>query len=56
MKITQCKGEGQGSCSLCDERGIYNKIGMTFLYRIEGYEGRYCEKCVNEIKAKQQEL
>lgn len=56
MKITKCKGEGQGSCSLCDEHGIYNRIWMTFLYRIEGYKGCYCEKCVNEIKAKQQEL
>ena len=51
MKITQCKGEGQGSCKRCDESGIFNRQWMAFLYEIEGYEGCYCEKCVNEILA-----
>lgn len=50
MKITQCKGEGQGSCKLCDEHGIFNRDWMSFLYKIEGYEGCYCENCINEIK------
>lgn len=50
MKITKCKGEGQGSCRRCNERGIFNRQWMTFLYEIEGYEGCYCEKCVIEIK------
>lgn len=51
MKITQCEGEGQGSCRRCNERGIFNRQWMIFLYEIYGYEGCYCGKCVNEILA-----
>lgn len=49
LKITQCKGEGQGSCKRCSDRGIWNRNWMCFLYEIEGYEGCYCSKCVKEI-------
>ena len=48
-KITQCQGEGQGSCKRCNDKGIWNVNWMCFLYRIEGLEGCYCEKCVKEI-------
>lgn len=47
-KITQCKGEGQGSCRRCDLNGKWNRTWMCFLYEIEGLEGCYCEDCVNE--------
>lgn len=48
-KITQCQGEGQGSCKRCNDKGIWNVNWMCFLYKIEGLEGCYCEKCVKEI-------
>lgn len=48
-KITQCQGEGQGSCKRCNDKGIWNANWMCFLYKIEGFEGCYCEKCVKEI-------
>lgn len=50
MKITQCKGEGQGSCARCDSKGIWNRHWCSMLYKIEGLEGTYCSKCVKEIK------
>ena len=49
VKITRCRGEGQGSCKRCNDNGIWNRNWMCFLYRIEGREGCYCEKCVKEI-------
>lgn len=51
MKVTQCKGEGHGSCKRCSDKGKWNIAWMCFLYKIEGYEGCYCRDCVNEIKA-----
>ena len=50
LKITQCEGEGAGSCKRCSDRGKWNSIWCCFLYRVEGYEGCYCSKCVEEIK------
>ncbi len=49
LKITQCKGEGQGSCKRCNDKGLWNVNWMHMLYRIEGLEGCYCGKCVDEI-------
>ena len=49
MKITKCKGEGQGSCKRCSDKGKWNRTWMCFLYKIEGYEGCYCADCVKEI-------
>ena len=51
LKVTQCKGEGQGSCKRCADKGIWNRTWMCFLYKIEGYEGCYCGDCVKEIQA-----
>ena len=51
LKITQCKGEGQGSCKRCTDNGKWNRNWMCFLYKIEGKEGCYCFDCVKEIKA-----
>lgn len=48
--ITQCKGEGQGQCRRCLLNGKWNVTWMCFLYKIEGLEGCYCEKCVDEYK------
>lgn len=50
LKITKCKGEGQGSCKRCTDRGIWNRSWMCFLYEIEGYEGCYCLDCVKEME------
>lgn len=51
LKITRCKGNGQGSCKRCKEKETWDRNWMCFLYDIEGYEGHYCSKCVNEIRA-----
>lgn len=53
MKIAQCQGEGQGSCKRCDDKGIWNRQWTCFLYKIEGQEGCYCEKCIKEIMRKE---
>lgn len=50
MKITQCKGEGQGSCKRCSDKGIWNRKWMCFLYKIKGLEGCYCYDCVKVIQ------
>lgn len=49
VKVTCCEGEGQGSCKRCVDKGIWNRMWMSFLYKIEGLEGYYCAKCVDEI-------
>ena len=49
MKVQKCTGEGLGSCKSCDDKGIWNRNWMCFLYKIEGYDGVYCRKCVEEI-------
>lgn len=49
VKVTCCEGEGQGSCKRCVDKGIWNRMWMSFLYKIEGLEGCYCAKCVDEI-------
>lgn len=54
LKITQCKGEGQGSCKRCSDNGKWNRIWMRFLYKIEGYDGCYCSDCVKEIMESEQ--
>lgn len=51
MKVTQCTGEGMGSCKRCFDNGKWNMNWMCFLYKIEGYEGCYCSDCVKELKA-----
>ena len=53
MKVTKCKGEGQGSCKRCSDKGKWNRTWMCFLYKIEGYEGCYCADCVKEIQGLQ---
>ena len=50
LKIKQCEGEGQGSCKMCSDNGIWNRQWMCFLYNIEGKEGHYCSDCVKKIK------
>lgn len=48
-KITQCKGEGAGSCKRCLDNGKWNQNWMCFLYKIDGKEGRYCKECVEKL-------
>lgn len=52
MKVTQCKGEGQGSCKRCSDNGKWGRAWMCFLYEIEGLDGCYCRECVKEIQDK----
>lgn len=49
LKVTKCKGDGQGSCKMCTDNGKWNRNWMCFLYKIEGYEGCYCSDCVKKI-------
>lgn len=53
VKVTCCEGEGQGSCKRYVDKGIWNRMWMSFLYKIEGLEGCYCAKCVVEISEEQ---
>ena len=55
MKITQAQGNGQGQCALCRSRGKWNVQWMTFLYRVEGKDGVYCKRCVDELKGEEDE-
>lgn len=49
IKVNRCKGEGQGSCKRCSEKGKGNRVWMCSLYEIEGREGCYCFDCVKEL-------
>lgn len=55
LKILCCKENGLGSCKRCDDKGIWNRHWMCFLYKIEGYEGCYCDKCIKEIMDQEKE-
>ena len=55
LKITKCVGEGQGSCKRCAEIRGWNRLWMCFLYKIDGYDGLYCYKCVLAISAEVRE-
>lgn len=55
LKVTQCQGEGQGSCKRCNDNGKWNRAWMDFLYKVEGYEGCYCRDCVKELQKEQEE-
>ena len=50
LKITQCTGDGQGSCKRCSDNGKWNRNWMSLLYKIEGREGCYCSDCIEEIQ------
>ena len=47
--ITKCKGEGQGNCKRCNDKGIWNRHWMSMLYKIKGYDGYYCWDCAKDI-------
>lgn len=55
MKVTQCEGEGQGGCTMCNANGVFNVQWMCFLYKVEGYEGCYCSDCVKKIRQQKRE-
>lgn len=52
VKMRQCEGNGLGTCTLCNRKGIWNRRWMCFLYKIDGMDGCYCYDCANEILAK----
>ena len=54
MNVKQAVGNGQTQCRGCKDKGIWNVQWTDFLFRIDGLEGCYCRKCVNEIQAKEQ--
>lgn len=49
IKVTRCKGEGQGECRRCKQTKGWGLNWMCILYEIEGREGCYCFDCVKEI-------
>lgn len=53
LKIMRCEGNGQSSCKGCKDKGIWNRHWVCFLYKIQGREGCYCEKCIKEIMRKE---
>lgn len=50
MEIKKCKGEGQGICTGCENKGKWNRVWTSMLYKVEGMEGTYCSDCLEEIK------
>lgn len=50
MQVTRCTGEGQGSCKRCNDKGKWNRVWMTLLYKVEGREGCFCNSCVKEMR------
>lgn len=56
IKYEQCKGNGTGSCKRCLDNGKWNCFWMSWLYKIDGYDGYYCWDClgaiVNELEKK----
>lgn len=55
LKVTRCKGEGQGTCKMCSDNGKWNVNWMCLLFRVEGREGCYCSDCVRKIMEKRSE-
>lgn len=52
--MEQCKGEGQGSCKRCEEKGKWNRMWMCFLYTVKGHEGCYCYECAKKLESEQE--
>ena len=55
LLIKQCDGNGLGSCTSCERKGVWNRTWMCFLYKIDGIDGIYCAKCLKEILAERKE-
>lgn len=49
MVVMPCSGHGQGSCKRCSDKGKWNRVWLSLLFTIEGYEGCYCSDCVKEL-------
>ncbi len=50
MKIfVKGKGEGQGSCDICDSKGFWNRHWMVMLYKEVSTGLYYCGACLNEL-------
>lgn len=50
LKVTKCKGDGQGECRRCKELTGFGLNWTSFLYRVEGYDGLYCGSCVKALE------
>lgn len=40
--VEKCSGEGQGSCKMCEQEGIWNRHWMWDLYKVKEYKGTLC--------------
>jgi hypothetical protein len=52
LKITRCTGNGQGSCTGCEKEKGWNRVWMSMLFKIDGFDGLFCADCVRKIKDK----
>lgn len=52
--MEKCSGEGQGTCKRCKDNGIWNSNWMSFLYKVDGYEGIYCYECAKYLEEQKQ--
>lgn len=48
--FVQGKGEGQGSCDICNSNGIWNRHWMVMLYKDVETGLYYCRSCLNELE------
>lgn len=47
--VKRCTGNGLSSCTRCRRLGRYSLMWDSFLFQIDGIEGRYCSDCVKAI-------
>lgn len=52
--MEKCSGDGQGTCKRCKDMGIWNRNWMSFLYKVEKYEGIYCYDCAKYLEEQKQ--
>lgn len=50
MIIKRCGGNGLGVCSRCESIHGFNRHWMTMLFEIEGLEGFFCSRCVDDLQ------
>jgi hypothetical protein len=46
----QGKGEGQGSCDICNSNGIWNRHWMVMLYKDVETGLYYCRSCLDKLE------
>lgn len=50
FSFKKCRGEGKDICVRCEERGHGRIYDVWQLYEIEGYPGRYCPICLEQLR------